>query len=118
MGPPEKFLADNGEGFCEFKFVEPAEAVNAQILKTAAYSPWSNGLVEQYSATLGEILHKVFADGSDMESALGWAIHAKNSLDNERILTSSASIWPKSLSSHDNECKASCPGKLLSGGGS
>ena len=83
FGPPEKFMVDNGGEFANQKFLELAEAMNVRIITTAAYSPWSNGLVERHNATLAEMLNKVLADGcSDVETALCWTIQAKNSLDN------------------------------------
>ena len=83
FGPPEKFMVENGGEFANSKIIELAESMNIRIITAAAYSPWSNGLVERHNATLGEILHKMVADqGSDMETALCWALQAKNSLDN------------------------------------
>ena len=82
FGPPKKFMVDNGGEFANSKFIELAESMNIRIITTAAYSPWSNGLVERHNATLAETLHKVQADCPDIETALCWALQAKNSLDN------------------------------------
>ena len=83
FGPPRKFLMDNGGEFANETMIEFAESMNIRILTTAAESPWSNGLVERHNATLAEILHKVLAENKvDLETALAWAINAKNSLSN------------------------------------
>ena len=83
FGPPTKFLTDNGGEFSNASFLEMAEALNIRVLTTAAESPWSNGLVERHNGTLCEILHKVLAENkTSFETALAWAVHAKNSLMN------------------------------------
>ena len=83
FGAPRKVMVDNGGEFANQIFMEMAESFNIRILTTAAYSPWSNGLVERHNATLAEILYKVQADGvSDIETALCWTLQAKNALDN------------------------------------
>ena len=83
FGPPRKFLCDNGGEFANKKFIELAESMNVRVLHTAAESPWSNGLVERHNATLAEILHKILAENNtDLQTALAWAVHAKNSLTN------------------------------------
>ena len=83
FGPPMKFLTDNGGEFANELFVELAESFNIKILTTAAESPWSNGLVERHNATLAEVLHKVLAENkTNFETALAWATHAKNALNN------------------------------------
>ena len=62
--------------------IELAESMNIRIVASPAYSPWSNGLVERHNATLAETLYKVHAECKDIETALCWALQAKNSLDN------------------------------------
>lgn len=40
-----------------------AENINIEVkLQTAAYNPWSNGLLERHNQTLTEILMKVTTD--------------------------------------------------------
>ena len=83
FGPPEKFITDNGGEFANPHFIELCESMNIRILTTAAYSPWSNGLVERHNATLAEMLHRVLADQkTSIENALAWSLQAKNSLAN------------------------------------
>ena len=53
------------------------------VKTTAAYSPWSNGVVERHNATLTETLLKVREDSNvSWETALSWAVNAKNCLLN------------------------------------
>ena len=62
IGPPKKFLTDNGGEFANRSFLEMAESLNIRVMTTAAESPWSNGLVERHNATLSETVHKVLAE--------------------------------------------------------
>ena len=50
---------------------------------TAAYSPWSNGLLERHNETLTEVLLKVKEDHKcDWDTALHWALMTKNAMHN------------------------------------
>lgn len=61
-----------------------AENFNIEVKTTAAYSPWSNGLLERHNQTLTDTLLKLKEDNNcDWEIALSWALMAKNALDNE-----------------------------------
>ena len=83
FGSPQKFLTDNGGEFGNKEFLEMAEQMNVRVLTTAAMSPWSNGLVERHNATLSETLYRIMENKDiDIETALAWAISAKNSLTN------------------------------------
>ena len=83
FGAPKKFLADNGGEFANAKFLEMAESLNIRVMHTAGESPWSNGLVERHNMTMAEILQKVLAENLvNFDTALCWAINAKNSLAN------------------------------------
>ena len=83
FGPPKKFLTDNGGEFANSYFLEMAESFGIRVVTTAAESPWSNGLVERHNATLAEMLYKTLEDKNiSIETALAWAIQAKNSLAN------------------------------------
>ena len=60
-----------------------AESFDIQVTTTAAESPWSNGLCEHHNAILTEILLKIEEDSAcDLNTALSWAIMAKNCLHN------------------------------------
>ena len=81
FGSPEMSITDNGGEFVNPHFLELSESMNIRILTTAAYSPWSDGLVERHNATLAEMLHRVLADQkTSIEKALAWSLQAKNSL--------------------------------------
>ena len=83
FGPPKRFLHDNGGEFVNSEFLELCESFNIVVLTTAAESPWSNGLCERHNAVLADMLDKVTEEKDcDLETAVCWAIHAKNSLSN------------------------------------
>ena len=83
FGTPNKFLSDNGGEFISDEFVSMCENLNIRICTTAAYSPWSNGLVERHNAILGLTVSKILDDTEcDLNVAVAWAVSAKNSLRN------------------------------------
>ena len=83
FGPPAKFLSDNGGEFMNSQFLELCESFNISVMTTAAEAPWSNGLCERHNAILGDMLQKTYAEGRcNLNTALCWVIHAKNSLAN------------------------------------
>ncbi|KAK6187111.1 hypothetical protein SNE40_005204 [Patella caerulea] len=80
-GAPSKLLSDNGGEFNSQEVRDFCENFNIEVHTTAAYSPWSNGLLERNNMTLTEILLKVKESQScDWETALAWSLMAKNSL--------------------------------------
>lgn len=62
-GPPHKLFADNGGEFNNEGMRDMAE--NIKVKMTAAYTLWSNGLLERHNQTLTEILLKVNDNGCD-----------------------------------------------------
>lgn len=82
-GAPKRMFSDLGGEFDNAEMKDMAENFNIDISTTAAYSPWSNGLLERHNQILTEILLKLRSDYTlDWETALNWAIMAKNSLQN------------------------------------
>ncbi|XP_048012163.1 uncharacterized protein LOC125245541 isoform X2 [Megalobrama amblycephala] len=82
-GPPQKLFSDNGGEFNNDEVRDMAENFNIEIKTTAAYSPWSNGLTERHNQTLTEIIMKVkTSNGCDWDTALDWALMAKNTMQN------------------------------------
>ncbi|KAL1281668.1 hypothetical protein QQF64_000471 [Cirrhinus molitorella] len=61
-GPPKRLFSDNGGEFNNEEMRDMAEKFNIEVKTTAAYSPWSNGLLEIHNQTLTEILLKVTGD--------------------------------------------------------
>ena len=61
-GPPRKLFTDNGGEFNNEEMRDMAENFNIEVKTTAAYSPWSNGLLKRHNLTLTEILLKVKRD--------------------------------------------------------
>ncbi len=80
-GPPQKLFSDNGGEFNNDELKDMAENFNIEIKTTAAYSPWSNGLLERHNQTLNEIIMKVkTSNGCDWHTAMDWALMAKNTM--------------------------------------
>lgn len=83
FGTPSKFLFDNGGEFQNSEMRQLGEAFNIAILTTAAESPWSNGIVEKLNGVLATSVRKIMEEARcDVKTALGWAVAARNSLDN------------------------------------
>ncbi|VDI61048.1 Hypothetical predicted protein [Mytilus galloprovincialis] len=84
-GSPRRLYSDNGGEFNNDEVRDiVAENFNIEVKTTAAYSPWSNGLLERHNQTLTDTLLKLKADNNcDWDIALSWALMAKNALDNE-----------------------------------
>ena len=83
FGSPNKVFSDNGSEFESEEFKDLCENFNITFTTTHSYSPWSNGLCERHNYILTETLLKIKEEGKcDWETALAWAISAKNSLIN------------------------------------
>ena len=83
FGAPKTVFLDNGREFIRQSFVEMCEQFNKKIKTTPSESPWSIGLCERHNQTLTSILIKGKQDrGCDHETALLWALCAKNALIN------------------------------------
>ena len=83
FGAPKKLLNDNGGKFNSKEVRDMAENFNIEVKTTAAYSPWSNRLLERHNRTLTEIMLKIKHDHSiDWETNMSWALMAKNALQN------------------------------------
>jgi transposase InsO family protein len=81
FGAPKKMFSDNGGEFENEQMKQLGHTFGIEILTTAAYSPWSNGLCERHNLTLSETVKKVKEDRNcSWEVALHWALMAKNSL--------------------------------------
>ena len=82
-GPPRTIYSDNGGEFNNEEVHTMAENFNFEIKTTAAFSPWSNGLLERHNKTLTEIMLKIKMDQNyDWDTTLHWALMAKNTLVN------------------------------------
>lgn len=82
LGAPRKLLTDNGGEFANKEFRDMAENLNVEVCNTPGMSPWSNSLCERNHAIVDDCVMKMLADnpGLDLDIALCWAFHAKNSL--------------------------------------
>ena len=83
FGSPRRLLSDNGAEFSNDKFRELCEQLNIVNTTTPGESPWSNGVVERHNGILMETVRRVMDECQcSLESALPWAICAKNTLSN------------------------------------
>ncbi|CAG2191491.1 unnamed protein product [Mytilus edulis] len=82
MGPPKRFLADNGGEFANEIFRDMCANLNIDVMNTAAYSPWQNGICERNHAVVDDCVAKILEDQPklNLEVASVWALNAKNSL--------------------------------------
>jgi len=83
FGPPEQTLCDNGGEFCNQDFLDMCQNLNINMKSTAAFAPYSNGVVERHNGLLAEMVYKIVEDvGCSVKIALCWAVNAKNSMSN------------------------------------
>ena len=83
FGAPKKFHSDCGGEFANDVFREMNEKLGIETSTTPGESPFSNGVVERNNKVLYEAFIKTMEDAKcDMETALAWAVSAKNALQN------------------------------------
>ena len=83
FGVPRKIFSDNGDEFIGDEFYDMCEAFNVKIDSTPSYSPWSNRLCKRHNQTPTKMFLKIREDiKCDMDTALVWAVSAKNTLIN------------------------------------
>ena len=76
-------FSDNGGEFFSREFIDFCENFNIKVSTTPAELPWSNGICERHNAILTDIILKVKEDiNCSWETALAWALNAKNSFIN------------------------------------
>ena len=85
FGKPATIFSDNGGEFNNALLRDVAELLDCRVTTTAAYSPWSNGIVERHNAVIENMILKIMDDtGCNIENALLWSLCAKNTLHNNR----------------------------------
>ncbi|KAL5252088.1 hypothetical protein ACHWQZ_G015034 [Mnemiopsis leidyi] len=84
FGVPKRALTDNGGEYVNKSYTDLCEKLGVHIATTGAEAPWSNGLVERHHDLLSSNVTKIMEDNPDcsIETALAWAVHAKNCLSN------------------------------------
>ena len=83
FGAPKTFHSDCGGEFANDVFQEMTEKFGIETSTTPGESPFSNGKVERGNAMLYETMMKTIEDvNCNMETALAWAVSAKNTLQN------------------------------------
>ena len=84
FGAPKKLFSDNGGEFIIDEFYEMCETFSIKTTTTFAYSLWSNDLCERHSQFLTNMLDKILDNAKcDYDTALAWAVSAKNALINQ-----------------------------------
>ena len=79
FGSPNTIFSDNGGEFVSKEFIDFCENFNIKVKTTAAEAPWSNRICERHNAIITYIILKVKNDTNcDWETALAWAISAKD----------------------------------------
>ena len=95
FGAPREFLSDNGGEFSNPEMRELGNMYNIRCLCTAAESPFSNGICERSNAIIGDSVSKIVEDVSqcDLETALAWAVSARNCLYNNQGFSSNQLVF-------------------------
>ena len=80
------------------KTIDFCENFNIKIKTIAAEFPWSNGICEHHKAIITETLLKVKEDSNcNWETALAWALSAKNSLINANGFSPHQIVFGKNI---------------------
>ena len=121
FGTPISLFSDNGGEFNNGLLRDVAELLNTKVIATAAYSPWSNGIVERHNAVIENMISKTIHDTNcSVETALLWSLCAKNSLLNNRGYSPNQLVFgrnpnlPSVLTSKLPAMRTDTPSKLIS----
>ena len=83
FGRPGQTLCDNGKEFCNKDFTDLCQNLMIEVNTTAAFSPWSNGMVERHNGLIADMVYKLKEDVQcSSEIAVCWAVNAKNNMAN------------------------------------
>ena len=82
FGRPGRIWSDIGGEFTDSQMEDMSENLGIEIKTTAAYAPWMNGMNERNHCITDQILEKLLNEQPELplETALCWAVTAKNSL--------------------------------------
>ena len=98
FGTPISVFSNNGGEFASKDFIAFCENFNIEIKTTSAESTWNNDICEHHNAIITETLLKVKQDSNcDWETALAWALSAKNSLINVNGFTRYQTIFGRNI---------------------
>lgn len=77
VGLPDELLSDQGSNFTSELMKDVCRLLNIRKLRTSAYHPMANGLVERFNGTLKSMLRKfVDKNGSNWDSYLPYLLFA------------------------------------------
>ena len=83
FGRPRKIMSDNGGEYNNSSFIDMCDKLGVHVITTGAEAPWSNGLVERHHDLIARNVKKIIEEtGCRVETALAWAVNAKNCLSN------------------------------------
>ena len=82
LGAPKKFSADNRGEFANEEYKDMCANLNVEIMNTAAYSPWQNGICERNHAVVDDCVLEILDENPEtpLKAAFVWAVNAKNAL--------------------------------------
>ena len=88
FGAPREIFSDNRSEFTGVDFFEMCNSFGIKMSKSPSSSPWSNGVCERHNQTLTAMLLEIQEDNKcGWETALVWAISAKNAIINHSGLS-------------------------------
>ena len=83
FGSPKTLFHDNGGEFVNNSIRDLCHNFNIVYTTSPAYSPWCMGVCERHNGIIELTLRKIMAETKcSYETALAWAIFAKNTLSN------------------------------------
>ena len=89
FGRPQTFMSDNGGEFINYEFSNMCSLLNINIQTSPAEAPWCNGTVERHNGLLAQMIEAIMDDtGCNVDTAIAWAMNAKNSLGNNHGFSS------------------------------
>jgi len=96
FGTPGSILSDNGGEFDNELLRDVCELLDTKVMTSAAYAPWSNGIVERHNAVIENMVLKIMDDiNCSIETALVWAVSAKNALSNNKGFSPNQLVFGK-----------------------
>ena len=111
FGRAGQFLTDNGGEFVNQEFNEMCAVFDIKVSTSPAESPFCNGLIERHNGILGKMIDSTRNDtGCSLETAISWAVNAKNMLTNVQGFSPNQLVFgynPSSSSLLDDHLKLS-----------
>ena len=109
FGVPQSIFSDNGGEFDNHLLRNVAELLGTRVITTAAYSPWSNGIIERHNAVLENMVLKLTDDSKcSVADALVWAFNCQECITQQsRVQSKSTGLWQNPPSPFSPYCQTS-----------